>query len=473
MPNLDIGTLLDIGIALSKERNGDKLFEKILDVSMDITNCDAGTLYVVKDDALHFKIMVTKSFGIRLGADGEAIDLPPVSLSAPNVSSRAAKEKTPVNIADLYENTEFDFAGTKAYDERTGYKSVSMLSVPMEDDYGDVIGVMLLINALDGGGRVVPFAKECERVILSLASQAAICLTARNYAAEVSELLNSFVRVMSAAIDARSPYTANHTKNMAKYARKFVEWLNAGGLSGTLAFDELRAKNLYMSLWLHDIGKLAVPLEIMDKESRLGPKLEMVRHRLQVLEMQAKIDFLQKKIGETEFILRVADIEYTRQMVEEYNKAGFLSEEMMAEIRGFGEKAYLAPDELECLLVQKGTLTATERRIMEGHVSMTRRILSEMNFPKRCRPIPIWASEHHEFLNGKGYPDRLANGEIPVEARILTIIDIYEALTAADRPYKAPMPPEKAFGILDGMAENGQIDAQLLDLFKQSGAWEE
>ena len=219
----DVEKLLDIGIALSSEKNGDKLLETILDAAMDISDCDGGTLYVIEGDALHFKIMITKSLGIRRGADGEKIDLPPVVLSQSNVSGCAVLDKTPVNIADIYENGLFNFTGPKEFDARTGYRTVSMLTVPMEDDYGDVIGVLQLINAKDASGQSIPFAHLYERVIFSLASQAAICLTSRQRAKEVSELLDSFVRVMSTAIDARSPYNANHTRNMAKYAdRKSV-----------------------------------------------------------------------------------------------------------------------------------------------------------------------------------------------------------------------------------------------------------
>jgi HD-GYP domain-containing protein (c-di-GMP phosphodiesterase class II) len=302
-------------------------------------------------------------------------------------------------------------------------------------------------------------------------------MTSRQRTEEVSELLNSFVRVMSTAIDARSSYNANHTRNMAKYARKFAAWLNDSGLA---AFDENRERQFLMSVWLHDIGKLVVPLGVMDKESRLGSKAAWVMHRFQTIELQNEIDFLKGSIDEKEHNRRATELSAARELVEKADGAGFLSDEIIAAVRALGEaKAhspegeipYLAGDELNCLLVRKGTLTDKERFIMESHVTMTRRMLDEMSFPKRYRSVPVWASSHHEYLNGNGYPDKLTDEAIPLEVRALTIIDVYDALTAQDRPYKPAVPIEKAFAILADMANAGQIDAKILELFKQSGAW--
>ena len=508
MPSVE--KLLDIGIALSSEKNSDKLLETILDAAMDISDCDGGTLYVLEDNALHYKIMITKSLGIRFGMD-KKIELPPVALMRSNVSGCAVLDKKPINLADIYESQGFNFTGPKEFDARTGYKTSSMLSVPMEDEYGDVIGVMQLINAQanyldshqanyqDSSGhadqpkkvKTVPFTPECERVIFSLASQAAICLTSRQHAREVADLLDCFVKVMSTAIDARSPYNANHTRNMAKYALKFVEWLRANGLA---AFDEAREKQFLMSVWLHDIGKLVVPLEVMDKQSRLGAKLDRVMARFRMIGLQLEIDFLQeaaisgsdeaerKKRHAERHAERRAELCAARELVEFADRAGFLPDEKLAAIRALGAATangpdgptpYLLDDELNCLLVRKGTLTDEERKIMESHVTMTRRMLCEMNFPKRYQLIPAWASSHHEYLNGSGYPDRLTADEIPTEVRALTILDIYDALTARDRPYKPAMPIEKAFAIMDDMAKGGQLDATLWDQFKMSEAWKE
>ena len=466
--------LLDIGIALSSEKNTEKLLDTILEAAIDISNCDAGTLFILQDNALYFRNTIIKSLGYHGDAENDAR---PRTLSRGNVCAVAALDKTTVNIADVHEEKNFNFTGPKELDSKTGVKIVSVLAVPMEDDYGDVIGVLQLVNAMDENGKIIPFAPELERVLLSLASQAAISLTVRKYSEEVSELLDSFVRVMSAAIDARSPYNANHTRNMAKYAGKFVAWLKD---SGIVQFNETRERQFMMSVWLHDIGKLVVPLEIMDKESRLASKITAVEHRFQVIGMQNEIDFLKGSIDKNERDRRGDELSAARELVEYADRAGFLPDEKLAAIRDLGKaKAkgpegktpYLSDDELECLLVRKGTLTDDERLRMESHVTMTRLMLDEMSFPKYYRSIPSWASMHHEYLNGSGYPDKLTGESIPPEVRVLSILDIYDALTARDRPYKPAIPTEKAFAILDDMAAAGQIDAELLELFKRSEAW--
>jgi len=466
--------LLDIGIALSSEKNSEKLFETILEAAMDISNCDSGTLFVLEDNALYFKNAMIKSLGFRRDTEK---DVPPLILSRDNVCTVAALDKKIINIADVNKNKHYHFTGPKEIHTIIGYEIVSSLAVPMEDDYGDVIGVLQLVNALDENGKIIPFTPEYERVLLSLASQAAICLTVRKYSQDMSELLDSFVRVMSAAIDARSPYNANHTRSMAKYAHKFVEWLKDSGIA---PFNEARERQFMMSVWLHDIGKLVVPLEIMDKENRLGSKTAAVTHRFQVIELQNEIDFLKGSTDKNERDRRTDELRAARELVEYVDRADFLTDENLAAIRALGEikangpegeTTYLTDDELSCLLVRRGTLTDDERRLMEGHVTMTRRMLDEMSFPKRYRLIPGWASSHHEYLNGSGYPDKLTGEAIPPEVRVLTILDIYDALTARDRPYKPAIPTERAFVILDGMAAAGQIDAELLEMFKRSEAW--
>ncbi|MDR0249350.1 MAG: GAF domain-containing protein [Oscillospiraceae bacterium] len=471
--------LLDVGIALSAEKDANRLLEIILDAAMDISRCDGGTLYILRDEKLHFKLLKTKSRGFRRGFDGEAVDLPPVPLAGSNDCARAALTRRPVNVADVYACEGDKYSGTLRYDAMTGYKTVSMLSVPMEDDRQNVIGVLQLINAQDCDGSVAAFAPECERVIYSLASQAAICLVNRNYALEITELLDSFVRAMAAAIDARSPYNANHTRNMARMAERFTAYLAENGISPGDGGPE-PGRGLLMSVWLHDIGKLAVPAEVMDKQSRLGAMMPALRQRFAAYRMRAEIDLLRGDITPGEHERRAEEIGRIEALVSEADAAGYLTDETLAAVREAAEtlaagpdgpEPYLTAEEAACLAVRRGTLTDTERRLMESHVQITERILSQMSFPAQYRDVPGWASGHHELLNGKGYPRGLAGEDIPVPVRILTILDIYDALTANDRPYKPPMPPEKAFAILEDMARGGQLDTRLLALFAESGAW--
>lgn len=478
MKPVDLHKLLDVGVAMSRETDTDKLLYTILTAAMDITGCDAGTLYGNTGEALEFKFMLTRSQGVD--RRGEEIGLPPVPLSAGNVCAYAALQKAVVNIPDVYESTDFDFSGPRRYDDLTGYRTRSMLVVPMQDDYGDVIGVLQLLNAMDETGEVVPFDAAYEPVVLSLASQCAILLTNRNYAAEVANLLHSFVRVMSTAIDARSPYNANHTKNMAHCAGAFLDWLEETGSEWRLSGPAREA--FLMSVWLHDIGKLVIPLEVMDKQSRLGAGLARVEHRFETALLHNHVAFLRGGKDEAAFDREQAQLNEAWELVQQADGAGFLPEETVAQIRqtaalcftnSQGEAVpYLTPEETECLCVQRGTLTPAERRLMESHVEMTAKMLSEMAFSRSYRDVPAIAASHHEFLNGRGYPDGLSGEDIPKEARLLTILDIFDALTARDRPYKPAMPVEKAFGILEDMAANGQLDGEILALFRASHAWE-
>ena len=275
MKQISIDKLLEIGIALSKEKDDDRLLGLILHEAMEMTDCDGGTLYIYDGESLRFHIMITKSMNFYKGGKNNPVELPPVPMLRSHVCACSAMENKLINIADVYEhNEEYDFSGPKNYDKMTGYRTQSMLVVPMEDENGDVTGVLQLINAKDSEGNTVAFKKEYEKVISSLASQAAICLMNMHHSMEIMELLDSFVRVMSTAIDARTPYNANHTKNMVKYGKKFLQYLR--DTENPWQMDEQQEKEFIMSVWLHDIGKLVIPLEVMDKESRLGNKLSDV-----------------------------------------------------------------------------------------------------------------------------------------------------------------------------------------------------
>jgi hypothetical protein len=445
---INVDLLLRVGVALSKEKDDDVLFETILTAAMDITHCDGGTLYVKTDDALVFRTMITRSRGIRKTGKDEPIELPPVPLSRRNACARAALDGAPINVPDVRKSGAYDFAGPREYDAITGYGTVSMLVVPMEDDLGETIGVLQLINAMDDEGGIAPFDPGYEPVIRSLASQAAICLTNKNYAAEAERLMDSFVRVMSTAIDERSPYNANHTRNMVKYAERFMDRLRERGDARTFTSDERR--QFLMSVWLHDVGKLVIPLEIMDKPTRLGGKLRDIEHRFEILALQAKIAFLEGRVGEAERDARTRALDEGLTLIRGADGLGFLPDEIAEQIKALaartGETAerrlvpLLEQDELRCLTIRKGTLTDEERGVMESHASGTAKLLGQMAFSKQYKHVPEWAAAHHESLDGTGYPNGLAGDAIPWEVRLLTILDVFDALTASDRPYKPAMP---------------------------------
>ena len=476
-----IKQFLRMCLSLSAERDREKLLSQILDTAMDLAHCDAGTLYLLEGDRLHFCRMVTRSMNIRQGGHDAPITLPPVPMEPSYVCSWVLLHNEPINISDVHSDTRFNFSGSARYDEMTGYCTKTMLVVPLADDRGELIGAMQLINALDENGDTIPFAASSELLVMAISSQAAISLTNMLYAEQVTSLLDSLVGALSAAIDERTPYNANHTRNMVRYASRFLDWLETQ--ENEHRFDRDRRRTFLLSVWLHDVGKLVVPLEVMDKESRLGPALESIRQRFRTMALLDRIAVLEGRLTEGQAAELAAAREAGISLIEKVNKAGFVPDEDLTQVDALAARKFtdengtlqpwLTGEEHKALSVRKGTLTPEERSVMESHASVTARILGHVNFPKTYAQVPKWASAHHEYLNGKGYPLHLTAEDIPWEVRLLTILDVFDALTARDRPYKAPMPAEKALSILHSMVEEGSLDGSILDLFEASRAWEE
>ena len=472
---------LAITVALSAERDREALLTFILDTAMDLTSSDGGTLYLLEEDGLHFCRMVTRSFGIRQGGHDAPITLPPVPLKPSHVCARAVLENRLINVDDVHSNTDFDFSGAKRYDQMTGYCTRSMLVVPLANDHGELIGVLQLLNAQNEKGESTSYPAEIEPLVEAIASQAAISLTNMKYSEQIHHLLDSLVGALSTAIDQRTPYNANHTRNMAKYGERFLDWLDR--TNHPWRFDTQRRRTFLLSVWLHDVGKLVVPLSVMDKDSRLGDSLSEVEHRFSTMTLLSRIAALEGRISTAQAAAEQAEITEALELIHKVNRAGFLPDEELAKITALAQRTYsdeagethpwLTEQELISLSVRKGTLTAEERTIMESHVVMTARILEQVSFPKMYDQVPGWAGAHHELLNGKGYPAHISGEEIPKEVRLLTILDVFDALTAKDRPYKPGMPVEKALSILDSMVNEGGMDAEILALFRESQAWEE
>lgn len=479
----DTGYTLDrmirIALDLSSENDFDLLMQKILLEAMDICHCDAGTVYILEEDHLNFHTVLTKSLGTSLEEQNRNKNLPPVPLGRKNVCACAALDKKRINIPDVYESTEYDFTGAQKYDAITHYRTGSMLVIPMDDEKDDIIGVLQLINAQDENGRTIPFDPAYEQIISALASLAAVSLNNHQLAQEVTDTLHSFVEVMVDAIDARSSYNANHTRSMVRYAGRFIDWLKETGNEWTFTEDQRDA--YLMSIWLHDIGKLIVPLEVLDKPDRLGALKSAIKSKVDIACLMEKVESLQDPDRVSECNARIDAIKNAYQAIEKANTAGFLPDERIEELKGFagikiknaeGEEIPLLDEkEVEAITIRKGTLTDSERQQVQSHVVYTRRMLDKMHFKGIYKEVPFWSGSHHEFLNGRGYPKGLTADDLPDQSRLLTIIDVYDALTAEDRPYKPPMPPEKAFEILRSMRDDGQIDGRLLDEFIESGAW--
>ncbi len=476
----DLDRMIKIAIDLSIEKDFDKLMQKILKEAMAICNCDAGTLYILEDEFLHFHTIFTKSKGTTMEEQSANINLPPVPLGRKNVCACAALDKKKINIADVYESKEYDFTGAQKYDAINNYRTGSMLVIPMEDEKKQIIGVLQLINAQDENGKMIPFDPSVEQVVSALSSLAAVSLNNHQLTQEVYDMLHSFVEVMVDAIDARSAYNANHTRSMVRYADRFVEWLRANGNKEWEFTDDSKDAFL-MSIWLHDIGKLIIPLEVLDKPTRLGTAYDTVKNRIDIACLMEKVEALENPEKASECNERAETFKKAWEAIDGANAVGFLPDEKIDELKAYGvmkcknsageEIPLLTDDELVSITIRKGTLTDDERKIIQSHVSYTSRMLEKMKFKGIYKDVPFWSGSHHEFLNGKGYPKGLTEKDLPNQSRLLTIIDVFDALTAEDRPYKPPMPTEKAFGILESMRDDGQVDGHLLELFRESGAW--
>lgn len=475
--------ILEIGVLLSAERDLDCLLERILGCVMELANCDAGTLYLREGDTLQFEIMRNDTLKTYSGGRGKRPELPPVPLRRDNVCAMALLEDRTICIEDVKNNQEYDFSGPARYDAMTGYNTRSMLVVPMRNREGERIGVLQLINALDDMGNVCAFAQDMALVVESVASQAAITIQNVRYIKEIRELFQSFVRVMSSAIDERTPYNASHARHMAECGDRFADYL--GSCEGQKRFSEDEKEEFLMSILLHDIGKLVTPLEVMNKAERLFPEqYTAFLHRMEVVRLTARIDRLNGSITEEEEEERICRTRDAEHLVKTMNTAGFVTDEMLKQLDRLREETctdengkvcpWMEPEAYAMLSIRKGTLSEEERKIMEEHVSVTDRLLSQIHFSGNLSHVREWAVAHHEFLNGTGYPAHKKEAEIPYEVRMITILDIFDSLVADDRPYKRAMPVERALSILESMAEReGKLDPELTRLFIESRCWEE
>ncbi|MCR4590564.1 MAG: GAF domain-containing protein [Lachnospiraceae bacterium] len=471
--------MIRIAIDVSAEKDFDRLMKKILLEAMDICHCDAGTVYIKDDGFLHFHTVFTKSKGTSISDQNSSIGIPPVPLKRTHVCACAAIDNKKINIPDIYNSTEYDFTGAQKYDAMNGYRTGSMLVIPMSNEKNKVTGVLQLINSLDQDGNIIPFAPEYEEVVSALTSLASVILNNHTLTMEVKNLLNSFVQVMVDAIEERSAYNATHTRSMVRYAERFLNWLDETESPDRMTEEHKEA--FLMSVWLHDIGKLVVPLEILDKPDRLSLRKDVIKNRIDTGCLMERLRAYEEPDKKDEHDRKREQMEEAWKLIESANNAVFLDDEKIAVLKKTAENTcldaegkeipLLNEEELTAITVQKGTLTSGERKLIEKHVSFTADMLRKMHFKGEYEKVPFWSGSHHELLDGSGYPWGLTEKELPFESRLLTIIDIYDALTAEDRPYKPPMPPEKAFSVLESMGDEGKIDKKLLGRFKESGAW--
>jgi len=474
LSNQDLRRIIKACIDLTNETDRNHLLSSLLDAAMDITRCDAGTIYQKNGDMLEFRVMKTISLGIDRGAGGEATGIPPAALKEENVCGYCAIHGELINIPDVYTSDRFDFKGPKNYDAITGYRTRSMLVIPIQNEKKKLVGVMQLMNAKDDHGRDWVFSAEDEFVLRALGSMTAVLILNMNYTEDVRRQMHSFVSSFATAVDQRTPYNGSHTRKVTAYASLLAKEINKKHERGECpeSFDTTRLENLELAASLHDIGKMIIPLEVMNKETRLGSRLQHVEDRFELLHVLYDRDFYKGRLNAEENAAFQSELDDALTFIHTINAAGFLPDEQLEKLTGLAAKSYeyedgktlpyLSEEELHHLSIRKGTLTSEEREIMENHVVMTKLILSEVYFNEEYAPVPEWAASHHELLDGSGYPDHLKGAQLGLETRMLAVVDIYDALTSVDRPYKKPIPKEKAFGILYEMADSGKLDKRLV-----------
>lgn len=504
-----------IGVSLSRERDINRLLESILVAAKEITRADGGTLYRVTEDgrALRFEIMHTQSLGIaRGGTAPQGIDLPTLPLQLadgrPNdslVAAYAAIHHETVNIVDAYSEPNFDFSGTKQFDQRTGYHSQSFLAVPMKNHEGELIGVLQLINAIHPDtGTVVPFQLADQGLAESLASQAAIAITNRDLVIQLETLFESFIGLINLAVDEKSQHTGGHCQRVPELTMMIADAVNAvrDGPLAAFSMTERDRYELKIAALLHDCGKVTTPVHVVDKATKLQTlfdRIALVQTRFEVVLRDAQIQALQAQLAlqgqtGTEALAQqqaiatrlqetLAQVESDRQFVADINHgAESMSDADIQRVKdicnryqwqlGSGPlQPFLSDDELENLSIRAGTLTAKEREVINHHIVATIKMLEQLPWPKHLKHVPEYAGGHHERMDGKGYPKGLKRDEMSVQARIMGIADIFEALTAKDRPYKLGMKLSQAMQIMAKFKANGHIDPDLFDVFAQSGVY--
>lgn len=499
-----IRQLSDIGRAMSSVTDINVLLEMIVDLARNFTNADAGFLYILENQSLRFEIVQNDSLNIRMGGKtGENIPFPPIELNDINISAFAALNGISVNIPNVYETSLFDFTDPKSFDRLTGYSTKSMLVVLLRNHENDVIGVLQLLNAKDQEtGEIKSFSVDSEDLIEGLASQAAIAISKISLISDMENLFEAFVKVMATAIDEKSPSTGGHIRRVADLTLTMADIIHQKeeGVFKEVYFNGNSMRELKIAAWMHDIGKVTTPVEIMEKSTKLQTIFDRVHHidlRMELLLEKIEKDCLRKQLEliengadkserirfEKKAKIQVDEIKDIREFIRECNEPSeSLPEENIKRLKSIARmtyqdsdnitKYYITENELENLIVRKGTITDVERDKIKEHAYVTLRMLQQIPFTKRLKNIPHFAAAHHECIDGSGYPLGLTGDEIPFEGKLMAVADVAEALTADDRPYKKALNLEEVHTILQTMAKNNKLDSDLVQFFIEEKIYE-
>ncbi len=516
LQNQELRELNDIGIALSAERNPDTLLEMILRKSREITHADAGSLYLVENindvaedennyfanKQLRFKLAHNDSVNITFK---ESV----MPIEKKSIAGYVALEGEFLNIPDVYDlSANSNFGHNRSFDQSTGYRTKSMLVIPMKTHKDEIIGVLQLINRKKSWDarltsseiieeEVIPFDNKCVDLACSLASQAAVSIENTRLYGEIQRLFEGFIRASVHAIEQRDPTTFGHSERVATLTVALAEKVGRidHGKFKNIQFTHEEIQQLNYAALLHDFGKIGVREDVLVKAKKLFPhELDAVKNRFKIIKQATELKFSKEKIAcllkeERERALsliltwdeetknRIRELDRYFQIICEVNeptvikKSGF---EMLKQMAGLifrdngNRQRLLTSREIEVLSIPKGSLSNEERKEIESHVTHTFNFLSRIPWTSELKKVPNIAYAHHEKLDGSGYPHGLTDDKIPIEAKMMTIADIYDALTAWDRPYKRAVPVENALQILQWEVDDGKIDPDLFQIFLEA-----
>ena len=472
--------------------------ESILTFARQATNADGGTVYRASDDGqrLTFDLVQNQSLALHLGGTSSVpANFAPMRLyddqgveNRSSVVAYCALERRSVRIDDAYAAAGFDFQGAKRFDAANNYRSQSFLTVPMVAGDDQLIGVLQLINARTDDGSTTAFTEADMQFIEALASQAAIAIENKLLVDRLESLFFAFVNLINVAIDDKSPYTGGHCQRVPELTMMLADAASAtldGPLSSFTMTERDRAELLIAGL-LHDCGKITTPVHVVDKSTKLETiydRINLVETRLTALRREAEIESLKSQLAGTpvaaaeaslaaalaaidddmQFLRRV-NIGQERMPDEDLDRIKQIATQQWTDATG-AKLPLLTANELENLMVPYGTLTAVERQIINHHIVATNKMLEALPWPPHLRNVPEYAGGHHERMDGKGYPRGLTRDQMSVQARTMGIADIFEALTAADRPYKLGKTLTESLQILGRMAQSGHVDPDLFDIF--------
>jgi len=504
--------LTELSVALSTSRNIPLLLERILQTARSITRADGGTLYRAVEDGngLAFDISMNDTLHMHQGgSSANAISIPNIALRNPDgsrnlsaVSAYAANERKSVNIADVYQADGFNFSGMRSFDEKYNYHSQSFLTVPMEDHEGELVGVLQLINALDPvTGKPQPFSETDQYFIEALASQAAIAITNQQLIYRLENLFEHFIQLINMGIDEKSPHTGRHCEHVPVLAMLLAEATHDTTVGPLASFQmsERDRRELWVAGLLHDCGKITTPNHVVEKSTKLETifdRIDLIDTRFEVLKRDAEIAILKQKCAlgsaldeaqsqalDRQLQEQCAQIDADRAFLRHANigSEGMKPEDQLrvTEIAKHQWRdpsgqvvAALTEEEVNNLRIRMGTLNDAERQIINNHIVVTIKMLESLPWPKQLRNVTEYAGGHHERMDGKGYPKGLTRDEMSLQARMMAIADIFEALTAADRPYKRGNTLSEALEILGGFRQRDHIDPDLFDVFVRSKVYQ-